>query len=151
MTDNLDPVFTTVGDEIMEAIDVILQEAFSDLEMEDPLDPDPAPAWPVWLFGEGAHADIIGGLVTENMVPPVHRAALEAGVGMAGDLATLVGLGATWATVMDVALTYAVRVGLHVAVAINNPDVELFFDEDYVRTSLIETVNRAVELEQEDE
>ena len=62
-----------------------------------------------------------------------------------------VGLGATWATVMDVALTYAVRVGLHVAVAINNPDVELFFDEDYVRTSLIETVNRAVELEQEDE
>lgn len=136
----LEPEFTTVGDEIMAAIEVVLSEAFSDLPDDD------APPWPHWLFGTGDHAEKRGEYVHQDMVPVVYRACLEGGVGMAGDIASFVGFGALWAQIMDIALTYAVRIGLHSIMGYAHGDKldEIFFDDSYVRGTLITTVNEAV-------
>lgn len=147
MTFSLEPEFTTLGDEVWSALQTIMEEGFSDLDGEGE---EEIPPWPLWLFGNTPEQEARGEHVTEDMVPPAYKAVLEASAGMTADMAAILGFGADWYSVMDVALTYAIRVALHVQLK----DVEgIFLDEDYIRASLIAAINEAVDdsLREEDD
>ena len=145
MSDFLEPEFTTLGDEVWETIKTIMEEGFSDLGVpEDQV----VPPWPMWLFGNTPEQEARGELVTEDMVPPAYQASIEAAVGLAADLAVAFGFGPDWQVALDIALTYAIRVALHVQLKDHEG---VFVDEDYIRTSLIEAVNKAVASADEEE
>lgn len=136
MTFSLEPEFTTLGDEVWETIQIILEEGFSDLDTTEEV-----PPWPLWLFGNTPEQEARGEHVTEDMVPPAYKATQEAAVGLAADLASVFGFSPEWHQALDIALTYAIRVALHVQIA----DAEgVFVEEDYIRSSLVEAVNQAV-------
>ena len=145
MSDFLEPEFTTLGDEVWETIKTIMEEGFSDLDAPDD---QAVPPWPMWLFGNTPEQEARGELVTEDMVPPAYQACIEAAVGLAADMAVAFGFGPDWQAAVDIALTYAIRVALHVQLK-DHPDV--FVDESILRASLVQAVNKAVAAIDEEE
>lgn len=129
----------SMGETIMEYVEAVIDEGFSDLPDED------APSWPNWLFGNKPEAEARGEYVTEKMADIGRKVAFEGGVGLASDLASIIGFDDDWAMIYDVAMTYAIRMTLHGMIAYKHPEVStMFLDEDYTRGTLVTAVNEAV-------